>query len=411
MKLKDWLLISGIFSIFVLIAFFSTVVLQQKKEEYIPRGSTYNAKPGGCKAFYLYLKAIGFDARRWQVPLRRLKTERGQGQVMVVIDVWGLPQGGYPEAGQQRFFELFNWVRGGNTLLLIGNSPYVKNDILNTEFLSPEPQSFPFQSIVAEEDSSENIITATPHLPTIYCLGVGNIQLSQYNRVQCKRGNRVVHFQDTEGQIVTSFREGRGKVVLISDPFVVSNQGIVRDGNIYLLRNILFTEARSGVVYFDEFDHGYRVERGLFHYFKGTSLAWVFLQFLLVGGVYVFSQGKHFGRPMALTFPKKRSVLEYVSAMAGIYQKAQTHQLGLVGIYRRYKALWLKALGSEANWNVEDFSRTIAKKINRSYKDIQRVFGECEEALAGKSISKEGALSLARELEKIRKELSDVGIH
>ena len=73
--------------------------------------------------------------------------------------------------------------------------------------------------------------------------------------------------------------------------------------------------------------------------------------------------------------------------------------------------MWLKALGFEAKWDIKEFSRVLAMKVNRGRDEIEGIISQCEEVLKGGVVGKTTALSLAKELQRLRKELSDAGIH
>jgi len=404
-----------IFAIFIALAFLSNLVLKQDEESGLLIGSTYSTKPKGCKAFYLLLKEMGFNAKRWQFPLRTLKEDPKKGQVMLVIDTRRLSGGyGYSSGSKSKlpdFPHLFDWVRRGNTLLLIGNSSYLHSKRLKTMIFNTGVGEFLEERRYDEIDEADRgKKTFKPSLPTFYCRGVDKIKLSEYLRFNCERDDKLEHFQDDKGQVVISLAEGEGKVILISDSYIINNEGVGKADNVYLLSNMIANESVSGTVYFDEFDHGFSSQRGLFDYFKGTPLVWICLQFFLVSSVYFYSKGKYFGAPRPLPKGRRRSVLEYVDAMAAIFQKAQAYQPGLAGIYRRYKALWLKALGFEARTDIEELSLVIAGKINRDKLLVEKVLTDCEEVLGGRPVRKEAALSLAKELQKLRKELEDAGV-
>jgi len=201
---------------------------------------------------------------------------------------------------------------------------------------------------------------------------------------------------------------GQGKIIIISDPYLVYNQGVGKEDNIVLLNNIVAKEAGSGKVFFDEYDHGFRTSRGLFNYFKGTPLAWIFLQLSLFFILLVYSKAKHFGCIRSLPAPERRSSLEYVDAMSGIYQKAGVYSLGLADIYNRFKSFALGVLSFDGCLQRKDFILSLSQRLNREKSELEKIINSCEDVLDGASVSVQDALFLAQELDKIKKELSYV---
>src|SRR5262249_57909189 len=90
----------------------------------------------------------------------------------------------------------------------------------------------------------------------------------------------VIHLGDKDGAALADFTYGEGRVIFLSDPFVVANNGIARGGNLTLAMNILRSMGSpERRILFDEFHHGYHTGGNpLVNYFRGTSAPWLLLQ-------------------------------------------------------------------------------------------------------------------------------------
>lgn len=384
LKISELSFLGFIFTVFIVIALFS----KPSKDTRVPVGSTYKSGPEGAKAFYLLLKDLGFEVERYKFPLTHLQKHLTQGEVMISIDT------GSRDASRE-LSKIINWVQRGNTAIFIGNSPYLENEHIQAQFLHATRHSL--------ESDPEEVI---PSAPTPYVSGVKKICVLPL-RFECEREDKVVHFQDERGEIITSFKEGEGKIVLISSPYIVSNKGIREANNVFLMTNILFLEAFKNKVYFDEYGHGYSLEKGLFGYFKGTPFAWVFLQCMLVWLCYIYSFGKRFGRPKEIRVARRRSALEYVEAMAEIFKKADAYQVLFQNIYLYYKVLWSRRIRGRVDLeNVKMFAAIVSERTGKNKREIITTFKHFEKAMKEKHTSKNKVFYLLEELEKIRKELS-----
>src|SRR2546423_441866 len=129
----------------------------------------------------------------------------------------------------------------------------------------------------------------------------------------------VTHLADGregEGALLVDYAYGRGRVVVLSDPYIVSNGGINRADNLFLAFNVV-TGGQGGRVAFDEFHQGYgATENGVFAYFRGTPILWMFAQGALVALALVWTRGRRFARALPAPRADRRSKLEFVASMA-----------------------------------------------------------------------------------------------
>src|SRR5439155_750646 len=53
-------------------------------------------------------------------------------------------------------------------------------------------------------------------------------------------------------------RHGRGRVLVVPDPSLLTHRGLLREDNVIFLYNVAALDAEDGRVYFDEYHHGIR---------------------------------------------------------------------------------------------------------------------------------------------------------
>ena len=126
--------------------------------------------------------------------------------------------------------------------------------------------------------------------------------------------------------------EGKGRVIGLSDPSLFSNVSL-RDGDhARLSLNLLLSHRGNGELLIDEYHHGYgRATSVLEHLFSSRTLI------PLLQGMFIFlvlwaGKGRRFGPPRQLLQEERSSSLEYVRAMAQLYQRAKVRALALKAV-------------------------------------------------------------------------------
>ena len=127
----------------------------------------------------------------------------------------------------------------------------------------------------------------------------------------------------TTRTLAARFTLGRGEVVLLADPELIQNHALARGDNAVLAAHLV--AGGGGVVVFDEFYHGLTV--------RGNPI-WLLLKFpfgLLAGlvvalaGVLAWRGGVHIGPPLAEQGVNRRTLAEYIHAMAALFDRGRCH--------------------------------------------------------------------------------------
>ena len=109
----------------------------------------------------------------------------------------------------------------------------------------------------------------------------------------------VVHLASSNGPLLIDYPHGKGRIFLLSDPFIVANVGIGLKDNLKLAINLL--ALSDGLIAFDEFHQG----RGTTHnpfvsYFEGTPVLAICGQIVLLILLMLWTRGRRFARPLPL---------------------------------------------------------------------------------------------------------------
>ncbi|PYS83409.1 MAG: hypothetical protein DMF67_09145 [Acidobacteria bacterium] len=222
-------------------------------------------------------------------------------------------------------------------------------------------------------------------------------------------GAPVVHVKDGregEGALLVDYAYGRGRVVVLSDPYIVSNGGINRADNLFLAAGVVTDGQRGGRVAFDEFHQGYgATENQFFAYFRGTPVLWLFAQTGLLVAALVWTRGRRFARPLPAPRADRRSKLEFVASMAELQQRARAYDLAVENIYQRTRRALARYGGVGASAPLEQVAARVAARSGRDPRRLEALLRECEDSIAGAPLTARRALSLARELRELERDL------
>jgi hypothetical protein len=215
----------------------------------------------------------------------------------------------------------------------------------------------------------------------------------------------VVHLEGGNKAYLVDIPYGSGKIVYLSDPYIVSNAGINLVDNSQLAINIV--SSPSGIIAFDEYHHGFGTNNNrLFQYFAGTPVIAIFAQLAILAGFIFFSQSRRFGRPVPEPEPDRLSKLEYVSAMAELQERTRAFDLAIENIYTDFRRRTARLLGVD-NYTVtrKDMARLIAERAKLDPNDVEDVMFQCEDIMHGEPTNKKEVLTLMGRLRVIEDKL------
>ena len=254
------------------------------------RLSTYRADPEGARAYYEMARRLGYRASRHRKNLR-VVVEDGllfvlaPGKAIVKPEVTGIKA----------------WVSRGNALVLAAK----KTTALHLAFgVSVGPSRLKNAHVTVDPTwdldlARDRIITARP-----------------------KRSD--VLYDNGEGPVIVLVRHGKGRVLVVADAGLFANKRIHKAQNAYLAAGILSVHSAGGKVLFDEYHHGYLLDRTFIDYLKHKGLHLALYQLVLALGLALLLGGTRFGptdRREEAT--ELGGTGDYVDALANLYGKAR----------------------------------------------------------------------------------------
>ncbi|MDP5017610.1 MAG: DUF4350 domain-containing protein, partial [Dolichospermum sp.] len=187
------------------------------------------------------------------------------------------------------------WVNKGNNLVILG----IKKPVTAAAFSTQQQSTF------------------------------GKIKIDTRRRYNTSKGEQII-LGDESGAIIWQRKYGKGKVILVTTPYLAANAYQDHEGNFKLLADLVSKNSQK--VFVDEYIHGYQDkdtqkeagEDSLFNYFAKTPLLPAFIQLIVLLLALIWGENRRFGKPVTLETPVIDNSQAYIQALAGVLQKAES---------------------------------------------------------------------------------------
>jgi len=216
----------------------------------------------------------------------------------------------------------------------------------------------------------------------------------------------VVHVGDSSGALLVDYAYGSGRIILLSDPYLIANGGIRLKDNLTLATNLLGGPSTTGLIAFDEYHQGRGISRNAFaSYFAGTAVLPIAGQLVLLVLVVLWSNGRRFARPLPLAQVDRRSSLEFVASMAELQERSRAYDLAIENIYTRLRRVLARHAGVDYNSSRSEIAQRIAERSTIDRHELETLMRHCEEAINGEPITSRQSVHLVRRLREIERDL------
>src|SRR5919199_5261538 len=293
-------------------------------------GSTYSRASNGYGAWYAFMEERGTPVKRWQKPFEALAKNKTIKPPITLLRV----------NSQLSFPDLLtdeqNWVREGNTLVILG----VRQPVTKAPF------------------------------STLHKTETGSVKINTRRR---SRFAKEKHLGDRFGSIVWQESMGKGQVIFATTPHLAANayqdfpdnyeflaQLVTQspDGENLSIQNVQSKTHNS--VWVDEYIHGYKdpervacqskgakrrtssgkgtpsqdsedlnceqEQPSLFSYLAQTPVLPAVVQGFILLLVAIWAGNRRFGKPETLPVPVVNNSEAYIQALAAVLQKAESSE-------------------------------------------------------------------------------------
>jgi len=413
-----------------------------------PNRSSYNSGPTGMRAFYQLLEESGSSVARLREDFKSLNysaTKPAEAMLVVVgpfTPNFDIP---YEEAAA-----LQKWIAEGGNALIVSRYPISQfgDPMIQSRIQDKNPPwTAPVETLIdpgsnelivqpteltrnvrglelttlaarikfelpdIEEDEEES---SSPPPPAATPEPTPAAPTEQPDEEQCDPFlyAPVIHLGDKDGAVLADFRYCKGRLIFLSDPFVIANNGIGRGSNLTLAMNLVRVLSKGEndqrrKIFFDEFHHGYRSQiNPLVNYVRGTPAPWLLLQGVLLSLLIVYSVGKRFARPLPMPQTDRHSPLEFVDSMANLQQAARARDLALENIYPRFKTTLCRRLGLSSRAKTEDIVAGLRRRnLPIDEIEVRQTLSDAEVTLAGEKIDDAQLVKLVSKMRHILAQL------
>ncbi len=244
------------------------------------------------------------------------------------------------------------------------------------------------------------------HLATSAVLKVGDIGPTD------RLGVVEPLLSDTKGCRLCTRTVGAGRIIVLADSSFLANSWIGKGDNAILAANLAaysLSMARGNRVAFDEYHFGYGARRTRWTAMGGmlfeTSAGWAVLIATVAGLCFLIYKGRRFGIRRGSHRVRRRSKMEYINSVGATYRAAGANLLALRLIFTWLKAKEAKLVGLPESSPNKEIAKRLARRTGRQPEQYERAFRRCEEALAGKRLSRKRFAALLAELSTIESEI------
>jgi hypothetical protein len=208
---------------------------------------------------------------------------------------------------------ILRWVEAGNTLLLCSRHQTALHDALQVDVVSDGRENGGKLIVVEPEDAGR------------YTRNVDRLSTRDGTTISSTAGLKLWPIRDRSGGIFLS--RGAGRVVVVSDPTMLTRRGLLSEDNAVFLIDIADVAGRDGVVFFDEFHHGFQSAGGVWGYLGYYGQQLIFLPLALALGTALWSVAVRLGPAVATPDATSADAVDYASALALLYRRAGVRRL------------------------------------------------------------------------------------
>ena len=444
MRQRFVIILMFVLAVGILIAINSFAYVQEEEKqdsETAPNRSSYHAGATGTRAFYDFLNESGYKVTRWREPSHKLLGSGGE-KVKTFVMI------GRPALAldQDEAKALLLWVHNGGHLVLIdrrpneGLLPRSGDWQITTEFIG-----YPNFNIdpADQKEMTRDVKAARPVQPTPLTRDVESVMPSQFfSEIKIFRATKdasknaehgnasdgtdeessdslspksepagdatprapVVHLSSGDKDLLLDYPHGQGRIIILSDPFIVANDGINLHDNLQLGINLVTTN--NGLIAFDEFHHGRGNTHNAFvNYFSGTPVLAIAGQLALLIILMLWTHGRRFARPLPLSRVDRRSSLEFVASMAELQERAKAFDLAIENIYGRTRRVLARYAGVDYNTSRAEIAARVASRSSLEAHSLETLMRQSEEAINGSPISERQSIQLVKRLREIESAL------
>ena len=305
-------------SIVVVLAFLNRSPQRTARDSWLP--SSFNPVGAGHMAFFQTLQEMNWPVERWREPLSRL-AGNGTGNVLIITRSEMGPRVTF--SGQEIDL-LDEWVKSGNTLLLLGDIDQwddtrmllqqigftlpEKKDSFSSFFKSFDQTVYPPIEAQPPENSGHTGTLILPHSPPL--------------PMSFPRGAQILWQKDGQPYLI-DVPHGGGHIICGSSAQLLSNTNLGKGDNLIHVLQLLAPDGQvPHHLFFEESHHGFTTIYAAARLLNNPGVRFAGMLALLGVLAYFGSSLVRFGPVIPLYRETGRSTLEFIDSIADLYLRA-----------------------------------------------------------------------------------------
>jgi len=326
--------------------------------------STLSRGPDGTAALAEVLRGRGHRVESLRLGLHVLRSAE-PGSVLVVLAGTSVFSVGHGDAEVQRMRE---FLEQGSTVVLFTDRSHALATDLDVEV---EDRALPRGTL------DDGLVHASP---AVAHPGTAGGSLAMRSRSALEGAFGLPLFASGDRVVAASTAVGKGRVLVFADPFLPTNAGLGRAGN---LAAVMAATAGSlqgeGAVLFDDLHAGAADAHGTLAYARRAGLAPAVLLAVLALGLFGWRASRREGAILAdLPGGPDQASSELVRALAALYERAELTDHALDIVSRRFRRELEARAG--VSWKGKRMRAWVAAELGpaaaREFDDLSRRFTE-----------------------------------
>jgi hypothetical protein len=302
----------------VLLAFINRSPQRARHDTWLP--SSFNPVGAGNMALFQTLEELKWPVERWREPLSRL-SRYGTGNVLIITRS---PLGSSIAFSEQEMDLLDDWVKKGNTLLLLGaldewddtrmflrQIGFTAPDKMNSvsDFLQPfvreTEQTMEVQPALGANQTGTMILPRSAPLPAAF------------------PANARILWQNQGEPYLIDVPRGAGHVICGASDRLLSNSFLGRGDNLAIVLQLLTPGGQPPRhLFFEESHHGFSAVYAMVRLLGDPGVRFAGMLALLGALAFLGTSLVRFGPVIPLQRETGRSTLEFIDSIADLYMRA-----------------------------------------------------------------------------------------
>ena len=408
---RNWLTATLAISLLVILAaVLGSLTGQRNPDPFLRRPSTFFTDESGARALLLVMKRLLPSAEQWRRPLNSLALPSDQSAPSTLIVA-----GPEKPITQTEAEHLDRWLAEGGQLILATDNGWPVRDRRrpsDAEELAESAHEAPEKDTQDLKETARGETYLSRHAPRMQwskpekvhnqragggSLPGGELNLQWRRKFSATDDGKVIAAAGA-AVLGVEIPVGRGRIVALSDPSVVSN-GALREADNAIWLVTLAAGWGNGKVLMDEYHHGFGQRRSaaaLTWVFLKTPWGWCVLQVIAAGLLYLFGYRRRFGRVSEPPAPARSSPLELIEARAGVFQAAAARALAAELIVQNLAQDLAQAYGKPVNIFDLNHQPEAMSKSDGAAKQLGALRALCAKATRGETLTDQEFVDVGR---------------